>query len=323
MFSKNKTKILWATLVVLLALFIILKLTDSSERTLPETLVSIDTASIDLMTIELPKHGGVIDLHKNHETWQVQKNGQFYKADAKKVKQLLGSISVLKPKNLAATSSRQWEKYQVNDSLGTRITLKSGSATSADLVLGRISVKMPANQNNNPYMRQQQEILMYARPYDDEQVYVVDGMLKLGLGNNANDFRDKLFCKLKPEEIQSVEFSYPGQGAFSLQKQDDNWLLDGVPADSSAMVKYLRNFSNSRGSRFVDGFIPDGQLLYGKITVRPNSAEPIVLTAYQSDSTRFVLHSTMNDEGWFDGESGKLLEKFFVPKSNFEGGKTE
>jgi hypothetical protein len=320
MFSKNSLKILWTALIVLLVGFFILQFTDHSERTFPETLVTIDTANIDHIIIKLPKNGGNIEVSKTDGSWQVKEDKHFYKADEQKVWQLLGSIATLKPKNLAARSSRQWEKYQVNDSLGTRIILKSGSTTSADLILGRISVKMPANQNTNPYMRQQQEILMYARSYDEELIYVVDGMLKLGLGRNADDFRENLFCKLPTGEIRQLSFSYPGQATFTLKKQGDKWLLDDEPADSSHTVKYLRNFSNSRGSRFVNNFIPDKQQQYRKITVQSQGSEPLVLLAYQTDSTHFVLHSSINEESYFDGENGKLFEKFFVQKNEFESG---
>lgn len=320
MLSKSSSKVLWIVLIVLIALFFILRYTDRSERTIREELVSIDTAQIDNITIKPPGNTSSIGIRKNGNNWQVKKGDRYYEADNRKIREILGEISNLKPQSIAAKSSRQWDKYQVTDSLGTRIQFKKGDETKADLILGRINFKIPKTQNRNPYMRRQQEILMYARPYDDKSVYVVDGMIKLGLGNKPDDFRQKIFCKIKTGDISSVIFSYPGKSSFTLQQQDDKWLVDGNPADSAKTIKYMRNFSNSMGSRFVHDFDSGSHQEYGKITIRREGHNPVVLTAYQTDSTHYVVHSSMNNEAYFDGKSGKLFEKFFVGKNTFEKG---
>jgi len=321
MLSKNSSKVLWIVLIVLVVLFLILKFTDRSERTFRADLVNVDTAQIDQIVISQPARGERVEIRKSNGNWQVKGRDRYFQADNRKVRSVLAEISTLKPQSVAATSSEKWKQYKVTDSLGTQVQFKKGSEIKADLILGKINFKMPKSQSQNPYMRQQQEILMYARPYEDEKVYVTDGIVKLGLGSKADDFRQKLFCQVNVDEIKSLDFSYPGKSSFSLQKQDNKWLLDGVPADSAKTVNYLRKLSNARGSKFIHDFNPGRYNVYGKITISPEGKDPVVLTAYQTDSTQYVVHSSQNDESYFDGNAGKLFGKFFVEKDAFKDGK--
>jgi len=320
MLNKSSSKVLWIVLIVMVALFFILKYTDHSERTIRKELVSVDTAQIDNITIKSPKNKGAIHIRKKNNNWQVKEGDRYYNADNRKVRGILSQISELKPQSVVAKSSRQWDKYQVTDSLGTRIQFKKGEETKADLILGRINFKVPKTQSQNPYMRQQQEILMYARPYHDKSVYVTDGMVKLGLGNKPDDFREKLLCRLKPDQINTVTFVYTGGPSFTLKKEDNKWLLDGQPVDSATAAKYIHNFSYANGSKFINNFDPGSHSVTGKITVEQNGKESVVLTSYRIDSTKTVVHSSLNKESYFDGHPGKLFEKFFVSKNTFEKG---
>lgn len=321
MLNKSSSKVLLIILIVLAGLFFILRYTDRTEQTIREHLVSVDTARIDNILIRLPRHGGSVELKKDGSNWKVKEGSRNYNADNRKVRQVIGQISELVPKSIAARSHKQWGKYQVTDSLGTRLQMKEGDKVEADVVLGRISFRAPKKQNQNPYMQQQQtEILMYARPYDDNSVYVVDGMVKLGMGNNPDDFRQKLFCRIKPGDIKSLTFSYQGEPTFTLQGENNKWVLDGQPVDSAATAKYIHNFSYAQGAKFVNGFNPSGQVPSGKISIELNGQQPVVLTAYKVDSTHTVVHSTLNEESYFNGQSGKIFEKFFVKKDHFSPG---
>ena len=322
MLNKSSSKVLLIILVALIAVFLILRLTDRRDRTIRESLVSVDTARIDRIVISQPEKNTRVELYKKDGNWQVKDNDRYFKADNRKVRSVLTEISSLKPQSVAATSSEMWEKYKVADTMGTRVQFKKGDEIKADLILGRINIKTPKQQSQNPYMRQQQEILMYARPYEDEYVYVTDGMVKLGLGNKPDDYRQKQFCNVNTDDIESLDFSYPGRSSFSLRQQDQKWLLDGSPADAANTVKYIRKLKYTNGSRFVHDFAPEGHDVYGKITVNMKGQSPVFLTAYQTDAAKYVVHSSMNDESYFDGNSGKLFEKLFVGKDAFEKGES-
>ena len=323
MLNRSNSKVLWIVLVALIALFLILKFTDRSERTIREKLVSVDTARIDRIVISQPEKDTRVELFKKDGNWQVKDKDRYFKADNRKVRSVLTEISALKPQSVAATSSEMWEKYKVADTMGTRVQFKRGDEIKADLILGRINFKMPKQDNQNPYMRQQQEILMYVRPYEDEYVYVTDGMVKLGLGSKPDDYRQKLLCKINTDDIKSIDFSYPGKSSFTVRKQDQKWLLNDSPADSAGTVKYIRKLKYVSGNKFIHDFVPEGQDIFGKITINLNGRSAVVLMAYQTDSAQYVVHSSMNEEGYFDGNSGKLFEKFFVGKDAFEKGGSE
>ena len=81
MLNKSSSKVLWIVLIVLVALFFILRYTDRSERTIRKELVSVDTAQIDNITIKSPKNNGTIQIRKKNDNWQVKEGDRYYNAD--------------------------------------------------------------------------------------------------------------------------------------------------------------------------------------------------------------------------------------------------
>ena len=318
MLSKSNSKTLWIILLVLLIIFAVLKLTDHSESNMKTDLVAVDTAQIDKIVIQPPKAAPAITLKKENNGWKVTSGKESHPADKRKIKSILADLLRLKPTSVVATDESLWKKYEVTDSLGTRVQLMKGGKVKADVVLGKFNFIAAKNRQPNPYQRQPQgEMITYVRPYDDDEVYSVDGMIKMNFSADPDNYRDKTFVNLQQNEIKKIDFDYPGSGAFSLIKDDKGWKINHEPADSATVVRYLRSLSHTNGSKIVHNFDKNSNPQVGKISIERNNAGPVELTAYAVDSANYVVHSSVNKDAWFDGKSGRLFERFFVDKPYF------
>ncbi len=317
MLNKNNSKILLIVLLVLVAIFIIMKYTDHSNSTIVSDLVTVDTAQINSIVIKPAKGAPEIILQKNNNLWQVKSNNEQHNADNRKIKGMLTDMLRLKPESVAATTKNEWKKFEVNDSLATRIQLLHGNKVKADILLGKFNYIPAKNKQPSPYRRQPQgEMISYVRPYNDINTYVVDGMLRMNFSSNADSYRDKTLLKMNQSTITKVDFNYPNSKPFSLVKDKKYWKINHEPADSATVVRYLRYLSRTSGNKIVHQFNKQKTPLIGTISIERDNAKPVELTAY-ADSTQFILHSSENNDTYFDGKSSKLFDRFFVNKDYF------
>ena len=318
MLSKNNSKILIVILIILLVIYAAVQLTDHSESNMKTDLVAVDTAQIDKIVIQPPKSANKIVLEKENGKWQVTANNETHLAERRKVNSILGDMLRLKPTGVVATDKNQWEKYEVTDSLGTRVKLLKGDKVKANIILGKFNFIAAKNGQPNPYRRQPQgEMISYVRPYDDDAVYSVDGMIKMSFSANPDNYRDKIFVNVQQNEIKKIDFSYSDSSSFSLVKNDKGWKINYEPVDSATVTHYLRSLNHTNGSKIVHDFDRNNKPQIGKISIERNNAAPVELTAYTIDSSKYVVHSSLNKDAWFDGNSGRLFERFFVDKPYF------
>ncbi len=318
MLNKKNSKILLIIFLVLIGLFFVLRYTDHSNSTIVEELVKADTAKVDQIVIHPPKGAPVITLLKKTGKWWVKSSNEQHQADRRKMKGILFDLTSLKPESVVATSKKQWKKYQLTDSLATRIQVIEGGKVKSDILLGKFSYLPAKNQKPNPYQRRPQgEMISYVRTYGNANVYSVDGMIKMNFGANPDNYRDKTFVKMDKNTITKVDFTYPGAKPFSLQKDKQYWKIDHEPADSMTVVRYLRYLSRTTASKIVHRFDKTKNPQIGKISIERENNKPVELMAYAIDSAQYVIHSSLNDDTYFDGNSGKLYSRFFVDKNYF------
>lgn len=318
MLNKNNSKILLIILVVLVALFIVLKYSDHSDSTIVSDLVTVDTAQIDQIVIHPPKAAPAITLQKEKNQWKVIEGKEQHVADKRKIRGILADMLALKPISVAATSKTQWKKYELTDSLATRVQLMQGDKVKSDILLGKFNYIPSKNRQRNPYQRRPQgEMISYVRPYADANSYVVDGMIKMNFSANADSYRDKTLLKMDQASIQKIDFTAPGSAPFSLVKKNKYWEINHEPVDSATVVRYLRYLSHTSGSKIIDHFNTKNNPQVGKITIERENSKPVELTAFVADSALTVLHSSLNNDTYFDGTSGKLFNRFFVNKNWF------
>ena len=307
MFKKASNNILSLVFVALLLVVVILFFFDSgkNERTLREVLVDIDTSAVtQILIFSKANNYQPTKVFKQNDKWLVElKNGKTASVTDQKISQTLSEISGIVPKRLAARNKEKWGEFQV-DSSGTRVQVFEGNDLSLDIVIGRFN-----------YQQQMRSVSTYVRLHNDIDVYEVDGFLAMTFGKDANAFRDGTVVKDDSNSWTKLQFDYPADSSFTLNKMNNKWYINGNETDSAKTVAYLRKISNFTQNRFVDDdVIQSGQKSTYKLTISTDKLEFIELSAYV-DSTNYVIISSENPETQFDGKS--FGSTFFVGAKSF------
>ncbi len=189
------TKTLIILLVILAGIYLVSKLTEKEDRSFKSEMVSIDSADVTKIVI-LPKLGGdgkEVMFTKTGSEWKLESEGKTYKPDASAITNILGELMRMKSERVAATDESKWKEFEVSDSTGTRIKLYKDKKLMADLYVGKFNYSQPKGPQN-PYQQNKGKMSTYVRPAEDNEVYVVDGFIKMSIQANVDNYRDKTLC---------------------------------------------------------------------------------------------------------------------------------
>jgi hypothetical protein len=313
------TKTLIILLVILVGIYFISKLTEKEDRTFKSEMVSIDTADVTKIVVS-PKLGGdgkEVVFTKTGTEWKLESAGRFYKPDAAAVTNILAELLRMKSERVAATENSKWKEFEVTDSTGTRIKVYNNKKVIADLYVGKFNYTQPKGPQNQ-YQQQRGKMSTYIRPAEDNEVYVVDGFIKMSIQANVDSYRDKTLFAADKTDITKITFKYPGNNSFVLNKQDNSWLLDGQPTDSVKTVRYLNKLARVTSSSFIDEVQPLTNTPSHYVKIEGNNILPVEVKAFPADSVnKFVITSSLVPETKYSGEKGGLFKKVFVDKSEF------
>ncbi len=297
-----------AVLAGLVVVFVATRFADSGDRTLRETLVAVDTAQIDrfVITPKATLNKEPFSVERQNGEWKVVKGAITDEAARGMVNNMVNAFAELKPIRLAGRSEENWQKYQVNDSLGTRVQVYAEDQLVADVMVGKFN-----------YQQRTGSVANFVRLTDEQETFAVEGMLATTFGQGADAYRNKDFLKLNPEQIRTVRFDYPADSGYVLNKVGDVWQIEGNHADSATVANYFSKLRFKTMSDFIDDFKPEGEPLY-KATFEGDNMTPIVVSCYEDDSNgAFYMHSSMNRNSYFTGGSIHLYDDLYVPSSKF------
>lgn len=318
MFNKINIKYLTIVFVVLLVLVLLTVPSGNRKknRSFKSELTAFDTAQVTGMVI-YPKSGGEwITFSKKENKWLVSGKEGEYNADRSQVENMLFALSNLRAKRLAARDKDSWKKYELTDSLGTRVEVLGNKKVLADVYVGKFSYSQPVRPAN-PYQQQQGVMTTFVRLSDEKEVYAVDGFLSMSFNRRLEDFRDSRVVQVRKEQLEQIVFSRPDRN-FSLTKNDHAWMIDGLAADSTKVADYLSGLNYVRSSHFIpNDQKPVGAPNYTLKLTGGNGAELATVSAFYTDSTHITVTGSMNAGTYFDGKADDLFTKLFKEKEDF------
>jgi len=322
MFKKLNFKSLIIILLVLVGIVIIINLTGKKERTFKTKVLEFDPELITGMKVFNPQMDDIITLVKQEEdTWEVSSEGKTYKADGNAIVHMLEMLSDLKTMHIAATSEDKWEDFHVSDKSGIRIELLQEKDIVADLMIGKFSYKLKEPQGLEQPMQQQQKkatMTSYLRVVDEDEVYAVDGILRMNFTSGIEFFRNKEIIGKDPKQLTKLTFTYPDQ-SFTLEQSGGYWFLEGQPVDSLKTARFLRTIATFRSSDFMDDVNLEGATSVMDLMVEGIDFDPIDINVYPASDTNILYYvtSTHNPETVLNGTKGKLVDRTFVGKEQF------
>ena len=321
MFKKLSFKILLIVLGVLLIIYLITLLSDKSERSFRDLVINIDTAKVNKILI-FPVDTNKVDikLTKSDNLWKVESDGIFYNGDKKMVNNMFSQLINLKTDRVAAREKSKWNEYEVDDSTGIRVVLMDDDDVLTELLIGKFSYIPDENSSPN---KPKGKMITYVRLADEDEVYSVEGYLKLNFNYDLNSYRNKAVVNAHRSHITKLTYTEPDKKSFVVTRTDDyNFLLDEAPVDSARTVSFIIRLSNTNSRDFYNDdfdFPPEPDYI---LKVEGDNFEPIIVNVYPSDTVnKYIITSSINQGTKFSG--GRTLFKkifkdkdYFLPKKN-------
>jgi len=309
MFNKLSTKTLIILFSVLLLIVVAFLLYDSQhgERSFRSEIISIDTSKVTSINI-YPKQNNhkLVKIFKDGNYWKVNlDNNKTADVPHQKVENIFRELLNIKPLSVAALGKNKWKEFQVDDTSGTKIKIFENGNNTLDLTIGKFAFQRPKS------------IFTYVRVGDDENVYKINGMPGFTLNQDVNYFRDGRIVNDNFSNWSKLNFTYPADSSFVLEKKNKNWMADNRVVDSAEVSNYLRTLSNLANQNFIDNFDKSNfkKALY-TLTINSSSKGGITIAAYKVNN-EYILHSSTNPDAYFDASKNDLLIKIFVGKRKF------
>lgn len=270
-------------------------------------LIQIDSTAVDRIVIN-PKEGEPFTLTKTDGNWVASQGELNVDALPNAVQSILGSLTLIKTRRIAAKSSDKWAEYEVDEGNGITIEAYEGSKKLEEFIVGRFSFNQQTRSGTS-----------YVRLSSGDEVYAVDGFLTMTFGQNFDSFRDKTLLKMTPS-MQVTQFNYQqGANGLTFQNVAGNWMLNGETLlDSTKVDQFTNALRNISGTGFADDFdeVQGADKLYQTLTVSgDNIPSPFVINCYR-DTTRekpFVFNSNYNKDVFFESDSAGLVQQLFKP----------
>ena len=320
MYKKFSIKTLSIVFSVLLVLVILTEIIDKAKgmNTLRDVLFSVNTEDVAALKL-YPRmlNGKEILLEKEGNDWKVKYEGKSYNADTTQIKNLINQLVELKPLRYAGKTAEQQKKYELTDSLCSKVVLldKNGKELAA-LRVGRFSfLQNRRMQQQNPYMQQPQgTMITYVRMENEKDIFAVEGFLSMSVNQKANNFRNRKLLSLNREKIKEIRFEYPADSSFVLAENNGVWQIDGTPADSASVADYLYDISNVTGTNFSK---ENSVNATHRLKISTFDNKQYQLSAAFTDSTKVLLTSTQNKGTVFEEKADNNFAKLFKSKADF------
>jgi hypothetical protein len=312
MFKKVSSGVLIIVLAVLMIAYLIVRYSGSNDRTFRDKVLSVDAASVTQVLIDDPKStDDPVDLRKSGDKWMVRIGNKDFNADSNVVKNMLKLVSDMPTKRFAGKGADAWAKYEVDDTTGTVVTVKSGDKTIAELVVGKFSYNVPKDQQQMPNRQQRGEMTSYVRLADEKEVYAVDGFLKTSFSSKIESYRYRYLASVNPSDINRITVTEPGNRKV-YENPDGKWTENGLPADSATVAKFRSTIARLSGTKFYNEELPLSGASHS-LMIEGNNFAPVEIQAYPvaDTSVNYVITSSANPGSYFIGKEGGLFDKIW------------
>ncbi len=279
------------------------------ERSFKAELLEFDIENVTSLSLKGQQAGKLgLNINLENEKWHIQTNDKSYNADADLINSMLNELAGLKAIQKVAAKKEKWANFDVTDSAGVHVTVKSDSKVLGDLFIGRFSY----NQNTR-------KPKTFVRLNKEKDVFAVEGYLSMTFNRDLNGLRDKSIFRGNSKDFTKITLTYPADSSFTLTREANGWTINGQAADSVETSKYLGSLAYLTGSEFMDDLEPSAlSSVPYLITIEGNDLPIVEIKATPREDGRIALISTVNPDSVFNGTSGNLFDKIFVGPGKFQ-----
>lgn len=298
--KKQTNKLLIIVLVVLLALFAVTKIfrAPALESNLDKDVFRIDTAAVAVIKFQ-DKGDSALTLKKSEGRWTVAQRSRSAAVEPYQVRSLLQTLSSVQPERMLSRKKAKWSNYQVGDSAAFRMTAYNDAMKEiADWRVGKESAGAT-----------------YLRSEGDPEVYAVDGNLRSKFNKDFNAWRDKTFLRVKKNLIGKIEFRYPADSGFVLEKNAGAWMIGNQKADSLKVENYLGMLQSKDLTHFADDYTPSAN---PDVTLSiDGTASHTEVKGWKDAGKKWIVSSTAQEGVYFSDST--FVDDLFIGKKALLG----
>ena len=298
-------KKLFLLLVALVLIYIGAQFLGGREvRTFKSEIVTVDTSQVTTISLS-PKSAQQAEIRLQKQSdghWQVSKGSISAAADPNAVASLLGAMTLIKAKRVAAKKEEKWKDYEVDDS-GSRVKVYKGEELLADFVVGRFSFDQMTRSGTS-----------FVRLEEQPEVYAVDGFLSLSFNQDMAAYRVKTILNTASASINQILLQADGTQYQIAKNMDGQWLLNGTSKlDSADVAQYINGLATISGTEFKDDFDANqGGAPEKVLQLSGDNMAPVSVSTYYQEGAEkpFIIKSSMN-EAYFASDSSGVYKKLF------------
>jgi hypothetical protein len=242
---------------------------NAEQRTFRASLLHTDTAALRSFTIALApaKHLPPLHFRRDSLGWTVSSDSAVFRAFQRPMNELLAQLADIRPLSVAGAGPLVRERYRLGDSLADQLQLPG--ATGGVLRVGAST--SGANTATAMMLK------------GDTNVYLVAGTFHAVTGMTLTDWIPKPMVNGDPRNWQRITFVFPGRHMYSLVRSSGGWTVNGLPADTVKVEKYLRALSRYYGHGLVNpADTLNAELIYSMRVEDRSRRDPIILGIFNT-----------------------------------------
>ena len=319
MSKKSNNKKLLIILALLVGIFLITNYlrNNRSTNSVDTELIRIDTNAVSSISI-YPTVGNKekVIFTKQANNWNVKSDEISSQVKTGAIHQILTELSKIKINRLVAKTEDKWGKYQLTDSLSTRLQIKEKDK-EFNIYLGKTKYVQPTRRYNQ-YGGNSFSGTTYIRLSDRPEIYEIDGFLTTTFNQEFNAWRKNDFLKANKEDLTQIQFHHTNNNLnFIITKNDSIWFIENEMVNSNKIEQYLNLLTNQKINNFEDAYSPS-DVPDCSLTINGNNMENIKLHCYlDSLTTNYYMESSLNPGVFLKSDSEGLFHQLFVPKAYF------
>lgn len=312
--NNKQTILLTSVLALLVGIYLVTDYYQSQRRSgsrdLPVLTQVAQEEAAEIILSSQTKGQEIRLSRQNENDWQVADTAYQAEASNDAIERFFRQFNEIKAQRIVSTKADRHADYSVNDSLGTRIQVRNAQGgVLADLYLGR-SKFVPGSAGGG---------ITYVRPSKDQNTYGVPGYISSRYSLRLADWRNQTVTRLNRAEVEDLQWSMPADSGFVLNRANNGWRVNAEAADSTKTVSYLVGLSSRQEQNFYYGEPPTSEAPFQLQINMRGSGESHLIRAWPNpeDEDRYILHSSMNQNAWFNIQKTGLFKQLFPAKSRF------
>ncbi len=309
MWSKRNKNLL----IILAVLLVILGVDEAmsvrqSKKSFKDILITADSSQIAYVEF-YPKNNTEkkIILQRKDNKWYVTSQKGTFDADMDKVREILETLTDLRPEQVMGNSKKTWETYGVTDTSALNVIVKNKRGKEiAHLYLGQIR----AEGQNAP--GSQQKLATYIRMKGDNNVYMVPHLLALKFINDPDEYRNNNLTPTFSPDITRVDIELPDT-SFTISKTGGRWYFGNEKADSLNCERYARLLGKVESTQFASDSEITNLKPIASLTIHYADSSKIDIKGYGDTTIRYVW-SSYNPNTYF---KANILKNRLFKKPEF------